>query len=161
MLPRLLKNSLRHMASFALTTLFIAVLMAALKLPLMHIPAATHPAADSVPRQSLLIGSSTAMPVGVWIAVMTGRDRIVTESLQLWFFNPESLRQQPQDIFLKSKLVGSRFICYSKCPKQPVAQSCVVANSESDFAKFCNSSKSIVRPSEVHDALMVTYFELR
>jgi hypothetical protein len=51
------------------------------------------------------------------------------------FFNPESLGQRPQDIFLKCKSVGSKFIIYSKCPKQPVAQGWVVAKSESGFAK--------------------------
>jgi hypothetical protein len=40
------------------------------------------------------------------------------------------LGKSPQGTFLKSKLVGSNFIVYSKCPKQLVAQSWVVAKSE-------------------------------
>ena len=63
----------------------------------------------------------------------------MTEILQLWFFDPRSLGQVPQDTFLKSKAVELKFIVCPKCPEEPVAQSLVVAKSETDFAKFCNS----------------------
>ncbi len=72
----------------------------------------------------------------------------MTEILQLWFFDPGSLGQRPQDTFLKSKVVGSKFITHSKCPEQPVAQSWVVVKSESDFEKFCNYGLTIVSPVE-------------
>ena len=52
--------------------------------------------------------------VGVRIAVMTDRDRNLA--------TPGSLGQRPQDTFLQSKSVGSKFITHSKCLKQPVAQ---------------------------------------
>jgi hypothetical protein len=67
----------------------------------------------------------------------------VTEILQLWFFDPGSLGQRPQDTSFKNELVGSRVIVYSKYKKQPVAQSWVVVESESDFAKSCNSGRTM------------------
>ena len=47
-------------------------------------------------------------------------------AIELWFFEPGSLGQQPQDIFLKSNFVRSKFIVHHECLKEPVAQCWVV-----------------------------------
>jgi hypothetical protein len=52
------------------------------------------------------------------------------------FFDPGSLGRRPQNKIVESKSIESKFISHPKCTRQPVAQSWVVAKSESDYAKI-------------------------